>query len=431
MSGGARPNLVCEHVLLAPSVHRVWFTGEGLAHHWVCDDCAKRHPEAPAWRPIDEDWWARHGDDSSRIGVVGSPEVLSRATDLAFTHEDVPLALGAGIVDLRPCPVSASGCWFLLSDGALSYADLSTGEVTRTLRPPRLRSASRPGCGLCVSPAGDFAAIFQASGSRGAVIDLADGRVVRRLRRGRYCSENSLFPVAFARRDGRTLLVTGADWNRLDLVDVASNRVLSERASTRMVEGAPTPEHYLDYFHGSLVVSPDGARIIDSGWIWHPVGEVRAWSLDAWRDNPWESEDGPTLRRFAPREYFWDGPACWVDDTTVALWGWGDDDEWLIPAALLVDAREGRLLRWFPGPRVRRPKALPPRTLADSLVFDGHLFAVDDEAGTTVWDVVTGERLHADPSLKPTRHHRGARAFLTPTAEGVRVSRLAGASATG
>lgn len=95
-----------------------------------------------------------------------------------------------------------------------------------------------------------------------------------------------------------------------------------------------------------------------------------------------------------------------------------------MPAALLVDAREGKLLRWFAGPRVRPPKAWPPRVLADSLVFDGYLFAVHDEDGTTVWDVATGERVCADETLTPTRYHRGARAFLTRTADGVRLGRL-------
>ncbi len=421
-----RPDLVCEHVLLNPSDLRLWFTGRGLARNWACVDCAKTHPEAPAWCAVDDAWWTKHADDAYCGGAVGQPEALTRETDLAFVRTDVALSFDAEVVDFQPCSDDAAGCWFLLSDGWLLRVDLASGGVTRVRRPKELGFALGAGCGLRLSPVGDYAAIFEVSGSLGVVVDLRDGRVVRRLHRGSYRPQNSFFPVAFARRDDRTLLVTGSEWNRLDLIDVAADRVLSERTFAPRESGGPPPEHYLDYFHGSLAVSPDGAWIIDSGWIWHPVGVVRAWSLDAWQGNVWESEDGPTLRGLATRDYYWDGPACWVDKRTVALWGYGDDDEWLVPSALLIDAREGRLLRWFAGPRVRPPRAWPPRVLADSLVFDGYLFAIHDEAGTTVWDVATGERVCADATLRPTRYHRGMQAFLTRTADGVRLSRRVG-----
>ncbi len=402
----------------------MWFTGEGVTRDWVCAACAQAHPTAPSLRQIDDAWWTAHGDDIGCQGAVGSPEVRERATGLEFEHEDVALSLHAELVDMHACAGSAPAVWVLVADGALLRIDLATAAVTLALALADLGFDVNAGCGLCLSPVDDYCAVYEASGSRGAVVDLRDGRVVRRLHRGAYRPQNSLFPVAFARRDGRTLLVVGSDWNRLDLVDVAAERVLSERAFAPSEGDASRPSRCLDYFHGSLSVSPDGAWIVDSGWVWAPAGIVRAWSLDRWRDNPWESEDGPSLRRLATRDYYWDGPVCWVDEATVALWGWGHDDEWLVPAALLFDAREGRLLRWFPGPRVRPPKAWPPRELADSMVFDGYLFTIHDAAGTAVWDVASGERLHVDPTLKPSRYHRGAKEFLTRTADGLRRSRL-------
>lgn len=45
-----------------------------------------------------------------------------------------------------------------------------------------------------------------------------------------------------------------------------------------MKRDAPRPAHSLDYFHGSLSVSPDGAWVVDSGWVSAPIGVVRAWT---------------------------------------------------------------------------------------------------------------------------------------------------------
>ncbi len=67
---------------------------------------------------------------------------------------------------------------------------------------------------------------------------------------------------------------------------------------------------------------------------------------------------------------------------------------------------------------MRPPRAWPPRVPADSLFFDGYLFAVHDEDGTTAWDVATGERVCADATLRlsrltgwPDRWHRPAAAY--------------------
>lgn len=46
-----------------------------------------------------------------------------------------------------------------------------------------------------------------------------------------------------------------------------------------------------------------------------------------------------------------------------------------------------------------------------------------------VGDVATGERVHVDAELEPTRYHRGARAVITRTSGGVRLRRLIGGDA--
>ncbi|MFL5733194.1 MAG: hypothetical protein ACJ78Q_08335 [Chloroflexia bacterium] len=157
---------------------------------------------------------------------------------------------------------------------------------------------------------------------------------------------------------------------------------------------------------------------MDSGWVWHPVGITRAWSLREWMDaNVWESEDGPSVHNFAYKEYFWDGPVCWVDNDTVAIWGYGGDDEWQIPAAWLFNAHTGQELSWFPG----------PEGLFAYQASQNYLFSYSEEKGTAVWDVSSGERLLLDASLRPLAFHSGAQCFLTIADDGMfMLSRLEG-----
>jgi hypothetical protein len=120
---------------------------------------------------------------------------------------------------------------------------------------------------------------------------------------------------------------------------------------------------------------------------------------------------------------------CWVNDQTLAIWGYGRDDEWLIPAAKLCDAATGNKLKWFAGPEIADQDDLGWREgLADArgaLFFDRYLFSSSSRYGLGVWDVADGARVHHDAQLAPIRYHPRTREFLSILPEGVcRCSRL-------
>jgi hypothetical protein len=76
-----------------------------------------------------------------------------------------------------------------------------------------------------------------------------------------------------------------------------------------------------------LYLSPKGTRILDDGWVWHPVGIPVVWSVDQWLSgNIWESEDGKTKRDVCARNYYWDHGVAWINEETVAIGGIGDDE---------------------------------------------------------------------------------------------------------
>ncbi len=238
-----------------------------------------------------------------------------------------------------------------------------------------------------------------------------DGKVTMELDRGGYRNDLSVFPVAFLDQKGRSLLVHATDWNRLDVSAPSTGELLSGRETIPYQKGEPLDPRYLNYFYGALHISPDDRRIATDGWRWHPFGEVRSWSLDAWISNLWESENGPSVRSLTYRED-WNQPLCWIDDGTIAVWGIGgyDEDEkssgiWTFNSESL----EKRLLL-DPGFSPHRP--WPPKTGRQGwMVFDGGLlFAIDPSTGTTVW-TLAGERLHFEAGFAPRRYHPDRREF--------------------
>lgn len=401
----------------------VWFTGQGKDLNWVCEECAKNHPVPPeVWLPSTPEWLAANRERIYWRAICGNPEVKRTPSSLRFAKRDLEFGEAHGTyVDVRPV-LGIPNRWLALSStGRLVLFSTLDSEVIAALPLEELGFEITAETGMSLCPNNEFAVVAQASGPNATLVRVNTGKTITKLSRGDYHFENSHFPVAFFQHEGRTYLVAASDWNRLDIYDPASGKLLSERGPTCYVNDE-RPPHYLDYFHGGLCISPDHQFIVDNGWVWHPVGVLRSWNLPAWLHNRWESEDGPTTRDLACRE-IWDSPVCWIDDSTLAFWGWGDD-EWLLPAVVLTDVRDGSRVKWFPGPKVRQSGAWPPRKLAESLFFDRYLFAVDDDEGTTVWDIESGDCLLTDPQVKPWRYHPDSKEFLEITPTGLRFSTL-------
>jgi hypothetical protein len=408
---------VCEHLLTAPDTdHHQRFTGRGLAFVLVCEPCARAGPD-DTLRTTCPACFAEIRCNSCWTGIVGEPEVRARPTALHFRHRvvAVPSVPPGEVLDVQPVRAFDQDLWVALTrDGRLVRLDLDRGTATPLVQLQAGAVDLAEEVSLHVSAAGDLAAVVEAHGLTGCVVDLTAGRVTMTLTREESEPEHCRFPITFAERGRRTLLIHHTAHSRLDVSDPRTGELLTARSLPDQSAGPGSP-HYLDYFHGRLTVSPTGEYVADDGWVWHPYGVVSTWSVRRWlAENPWESENGPTRKDLCGRAYFWDGPLCWVGPDRLAVWGYGQDDEWLRPAVRLFDVTTGTETGWFPGPK-------------GDLAFDGVLFAFDPQEGTTVWDIDTGERLHADPALRPRRYHPGRKAFLTLGEDGLyTVSRLTG-----
>ncbi|WP_344313225.1 hypothetical protein [Fodinicola feengrottensis] len=222
------------------------------------------------------------------------------------------------------------------------------------------------------------------------ILDIATGRTIA-LDRGPYQCKTTPFPIAFL--DDAVIVAT--DWNRLDLFDMASGHLSSNR-DTAWQRECPRPEHYLDYFHGRLLLNPSGGSLADDGWIWSPVGAPSVIDVEGWRrGDTYAAEHGEAL---SYRSYAWDQPIAWIDDTTIAIQRIGHDDEAMLDGVEIYDAPSGRRIAIFAGPNGRM------------WAYRGKLH-VAASTGMEIWNRETGARISHLTDFRPTAHDPVTGAF--------------------
>ncbi len=421
---------VCPHLLTGEEdEYKQYFTGAGLTYSLICLPCAEHIQDVVSdLQTVCALCFKNIAENGFWVGIGGQPEILREPSDLIFQNRivKVPGLAPDTLKEIQPLPCTSQSIWISVTTaGHLLQINLdSQSIVTLTTLEPSEVDLTKP-VSLCFAPDGDFMAITNTLGTTGVVLDLASGRRTFQLQRGNYHSDVSPFPIAFFKHQSKTLLVHAIDWNKLHITDPATGTLLTPREFPSYDQGQ-RPQHYLDYFHGRLSISADQAWIVDDGWMWHPVGKIRSWSLNKWlEENIWESEHGQSEKRFSYRAYFWGGPMCWVDEHTLAVWGYGEDDEWLIPAVCLYDVISGSRVRWFAGPEVQSQKQKRLADFGGGLVFDRYLFAYSAKYGISVWDVAKGACLLVDETFFPIRYHAGTQEFLSFNSDGAfQLSRL-------
>lgn len=374
-----RPLRVCAHLLPArpQDAYVIQFTGRGVEQRLLCQECTPEGAPlvdtcAACVRAIEvASYPARH---------VGTPQVLERTTSLRLEPVTAPVA--PPLVDLAPV---RDGGWLALGeDGRLHRLDLARGEVVASA--PGLEHTPTGPHRLRASARGDLVAIVERRGQRGVVLDATTGEVLLPLDRGDYHPEQSEFPLAFLERGGQTLVVHGVDWNRLEVTDPRTGARPADAPVAGEARESSRPGRPGDHFRGHLVPSPDGAWLAEDGWIWQPVGCVLAWPVE-----PWLGEG--TTDRFLLQREDWDLPLCWVGPRTLAVYGFGDVWNDVLPAAVIFDVTTGERARWFAGPDG-----------GDFFFVDPYLLATGGGA-TSLWDVATGERVLRVEGWEATHVH--------------------------
>ena len=399
----AGPSKLCQHLLGSEGANHVrLLTGAGVEYDICCQGCgrAAQAGDRPELSTACEGCVTRCTDGWDFVWQ-GEPGIRDRAEPISsVTYE---ARLPAAAADLAPAGGETRSVWLLLTrDGLVGRFDVGSGEwdvIARASVPEE--PDHKPWCGhvlrrrLHASLCGNFVAVVNDYGHHGQVIDLRTGTVTCTLSGGDHHEETVPFSVAFASHEDRTVVIHRTAWNRLDVSDAATGDVLTPRGLTSYRGGEQRPDHYLDYFHGALSVSPGGRWVADDGWVWSPVGLLRAWDLRRWMaGNPWESEDGPSLQTLCQRWYHWDSPVCWISENLIAVSGIGDDDEALLPGVRVIDVNSGAEVSAF---------ALPEHPAC--LFADGSRLFTAGSTSLGVWDPVTGERTGTVLGFSPAVHH--------------------------
>ncbi|MBE1496937.1 hypothetical protein H4696_004037 [Amycolatopsis lexingtonensis] len=381
-AAGAR---VCAHLTTdnGPGCFRV-LTGVATRYDLLCRTCAEA--EAPELLEACVGCFERAESDAY-LGWRGDPGILRRDRALGGTWTTAPCAV---------TPLN-DRCLAPLPDGWLARTGAGLVAIHPGEPPRRVATVDLPdevpatGPGQPRAPAlhtaadGRFAAAVTDYGRHGVVVDLASGAVTLALDRQDYHTETVRFPVAFLGAQ----VVAATDWNRLDVFEAATGRLLTERVTTR----EESPEHYLDYFQGALLPSPSGRSLLVDGWVWQPEGIPLVLDCAAWLAGETHApEHGQALTFRDP----WDVPMAWVDEETVALQEIGD--ERTIDGVQLHDARTGRRLGMFAGPK-------------GPMWGHGGLLYVTAEDGFEVWDPADGARIGFAAGFRPTAHDPASGAF--------------------
>lgn len=411
----------CEHLFADPDTgidYVRWFTGKGLSCDFMCKACLVARE---AGRPSvllrvcsaclnDMSWYG------GSLEFLGFPEIKEQP--VPFEERRITVELPAGLpplIDLAPIPAMTMGTWLgLCGDGSLVAIDTMAGRFSKLANapiphelahPPWNRKVPRPR--VCVSRDGRFAAIVNDYGRLGVVCETGTGRVTLDLVGGSHHTGTVPFSLCFAELDGKAVVVHRTDWNRLDASDPATGKLLTAREFPTEREGKPIREHALDYFHGRLFLSPDGMHVLNDGWVWHPVGIPTTFSLARWlREYPWETEDGPSKRRVAYRDGYWDHGMCWIDVERMAIEGIGECDDQMVPGARIFD------LRCATADESRKPRDLQETSSfagpTGEFFSDGCRLFSSDSTGLSIWDLEAGARIGRIAGFRPQHHHREA-----------------------
>lgn len=380
------------------------FLGKGMQYSLLCTACKAEVNEVDLngfseTKKISEKEFADIEKKCNLLGVTGKPEVLiaKEQLKLEFSYQYFSGLHDQIILDIQPfyhaghtrwMAVTAAGCLIRINEGS-NFVEPSSpigGPV----------DFSRP-IVTSLSPNQRFLVIANTYGMYGCVVDLTTEKICFKLKRDDYHTENCIYPIVFFEMDGKTFLVHATQWNRLDVTDVETGKCVTDREWPEFKE-EEKKQHVLDYFYGSLLISPEGRWIYTSGWVWHPVGKPEVFSLEDWlRKNIWESEDGPSRKGLAQLDY-WPTSAAWINENLLlvdALEG----DFFTSTGVRIVDVKSGHTTKSFAGP-------------SGDFFFDHFLFSCGMN-GFSAWDIATGERVLQELSFRPRWYHRVTKQFLS------------------
>ena len=246
----------------------------------------------------------------------------------------------------------------------------------------------------------NYICITQKNGLQGMVIDISNPRFQKNIERIDYHAAHCLFPIGFYKKDGQTFLIHGTEWNRLDITCLETDELLTNRISS----------NNFDYFHSSLLVSPDAKHFTSNGWVWSPYDGITVYSIENFLE---EFEMSYRAINFEPVDgYNWDRPLCWIDNKTLGV-GYnkredGESKEDFPSEIIFVDIVENQMINRieFDGFELSEYGAAVGNLFFDST--ENQFIGLNNKSGLLITDI-NGSKIYKDNFLishKYSKRHK-------------------------
>ena len=209
-------------------------------------------------------------------------------------------------------------------DQTLYLADRNSGAVTKAGIFKNIEIFSKP---LNIEFYYPYICISEKYGLNASVINLKTGKI-ERFKREDYHADFSVYSIGFIEREGGILLVHQTQWNRLDITDLETGTLLTEREikieltpdrrdekTKEIIKGKRESENYLDYFHSSLHISPDSRNFLSNGWVWAPVDNIRCFNVEEF----FTKYELCSFGLEYSNGYNWDRPCTFIDNNTFVI----------------------------------------------------------------------------------------------------------------
>ncbi len=115
---------------------------------------------------------------------------------------------------------------------------------------------------------GVYAVIYEKLGTKGLL--LKNGEIIRELNRSFYQANVYEYPIAFLKQGNEYSIVhCPEEYNRIEIENVETGLRITSNA-----EREPG-----DCFHSRFRVNDSNTKLINAGWVWHPVGILEIYDL--------------------------------------------------------------------------------------------------------------------------------------------------------
>ena len=206
----------------------------------------------------------------------------------------------------------------------LYLADTFSGRVTKTGFFENIKMFSKP---VNIDFYHPYICISEKYGLNASVINTETGKI-QRFSREDYHADVSVYSTGFIERDDKVLLIHQTRWNRLDITELETEKLLTERdikielipdkydeKTGKTIKGKRKSENYLDYFHSSLHISPDKKNFLSNGWVWSPVDNIRCFNVEEFFSKYELCSFGIEYAN----GYNWDRPCTFIDNNIFVI----------------------------------------------------------------------------------------------------------------